>query len=590
VNSDYSIRVQSNKGSLVYSAPAATERYSDVVVNGVNAEDVIYDPPFSGAVPTNVEEKLSEIISVTDFGAVGDGVADDTVAIQAALTAANGKDVFVPEGTYLISSELSATNCSLIGANFNYTILKATAAMRSIVKGFNCYEISGIKFLCENLANHGVFNQENTARVDQCWIQDALYDGYTNDPTTGNTNLAVVSKTVFRGNGTVYSTGTADTVAGGTTITISGAVNLTTLGIRTGIDFIYIPALSMIFTITSVGATTLGVSASPDAPKQTLSGTTYSIRSGAGVFNNRSGDGNGWVVEKCTFQTNAGAAVRDTSLYGLRATDNICEANTFMWRHNGDRVAPGVTFDGVDVGNYMESIIWKTYYMEYSDGFRSFAPTAIDLDSIELHPNTGGEARFYLRSGDYTKYITSYSNSTAIVVNSNENISVFSGVNGTIELVPQLGTTAAKYLQQIEINLYTNANVKYQFISDYPVNGVSGVTGVFVSNAARSRPKHLTATWVNESDGWIIDNVSLEVSEIIDVPSIANAASYSQNITILGARISDYVKATSNDSLGGLILTASVSSADTVTLTWANLTGASVNLANATYYISVSKT
>jgi len=32
VNSDYSIRVQNNKGSLVYSAPAATERYNGSVV------------------------------------------------------------------------------------------------------------------------------------------------------------------------------------------------------------------------------------------------------------------------------------------------------------------------------------------------------------------------------------------------------------------------------------------------------------------------------------------------------------------------------------------------------------------------------
>jgi len=33
VNSDYSIRVQNSKGSLVYSAPTATERYSRVVVD-----------------------------------------------------------------------------------------------------------------------------------------------------------------------------------------------------------------------------------------------------------------------------------------------------------------------------------------------------------------------------------------------------------------------------------------------------------------------------------------------------------------------------------------------------------------------------
>ena len=108
VNSDYSIRVQNSKGSLVYSAPAATERYSEVVVSGVNAEDVVYDPPFTGAVQTNVEAKLAQIVSVTDFGAVGDGATDDTSAIQDAMdwVATSKQALFFPSGTYLISDSL----------------------------------------------------------------------------------------------------------------------------------------------------------------------------------------------------------------------------------------------------------------------------------------------------------------------------------------------------------------------------------------------------------------------------------------------------------------------------------------------------
>jgi hypothetical protein len=82
VNSDYSIRVQDSKGSLVYSAPEVTESYGGGIIN---ASFVVYDPPFTGAVSTNVEAKLAQTVSVMDFGAVGDGVADDTAAIQAAL-------------------------------------------------------------------------------------------------------------------------------------------------------------------------------------------------------------------------------------------------------------------------------------------------------------------------------------------------------------------------------------------------------------------------------------------------------------------------------------------------------------------------
>jgi hypothetical protein len=107
VNSDYSIRVMNKNGSVVYSAPTATERYSDVVVNGINAEDVVYDPPFANAVQTNVELKLSEAISVKDFGALGDGLTDDTQAIQDAIDASNGRPILVPAGTYRVTSTLT---------------------------------------------------------------------------------------------------------------------------------------------------------------------------------------------------------------------------------------------------------------------------------------------------------------------------------------------------------------------------------------------------------------------------------------------------------------------------------------------------
>jgi polygalacturonase len=63
----------------------------------------------SGAVATTVQAKLRESVSVKDFGAVGDGVTDDTAAIQAAV--ASGKSLYFPQPTlfYNITSALSIT-------------------------------------------------------------------------------------------------------------------------------------------------------------------------------------------------------------------------------------------------------------------------------------------------------------------------------------------------------------------------------------------------------------------------------------------------------------------------------------------------
>jgi hypothetical protein len=59
--------------------------------------------------------KLNDVVSVKDFGAVGDGVTDDTAAIQAAVDAAN--NVFVPSGVYrLASSVVLKTNTKIQGA------------------------------------------------------------------------------------------------------------------------------------------------------------------------------------------------------------------------------------------------------------------------------------------------------------------------------------------------------------------------------------------------------------------------------------------------------------------------------------------
>ncbi|MEZ6044827.1 MAG: glycosyl hydrolase family 28-related protein [Planctomycetaceae bacterium] len=64
------------------------------------------------------------ILHVTDFGAVGDGITDDTKAVQAALDAAEGNELYLDPGTYLISDALLIpSNTILSGAGSN-SILK----------------------------------------------------------------------------------------------------------------------------------------------------------------------------------------------------------------------------------------------------------------------------------------------------------------------------------------------------------------------------------------------------------------------------------------------------------------------------------
>lgn len=77
------------------------------VINSGNATAISYTASFPGATAQTVQTKLEQYVSVKDFGAVGDGVTDDSAAIQAAIDAVNtagGGQIWFPQGKYDIGT------------------------------------------------------------------------------------------------------------------------------------------------------------------------------------------------------------------------------------------------------------------------------------------------------------------------------------------------------------------------------------------------------------------------------------------------------------------------------------------------------
>lgn len=69
----------------------------------------------TGALTRTSQDKFSDIVSVKDFGAKGDGLTDDTVSIQQALAAHDS--IYIPAGTYFITGTITlGEKQSLIGA------------------------------------------------------------------------------------------------------------------------------------------------------------------------------------------------------------------------------------------------------------------------------------------------------------------------------------------------------------------------------------------------------------------------------------------------------------------------------------------
>lgn len=172
-------------------------------------------------VDRTVTEKLYESISVKDFGAVGDGVTDDTAAIQNALNSGAGCIVF-PSGVYLISDEFIINT----GA-FNSLFIKGSIArsidgvgvrikQTSIDKGvfvfgssstsFTDLRIEGIQFYGTNSGTGSgiTLNKSSAVRISDCqfWYWGCFGIYLKGDINTPNYDVEI-EKSRFCHNNTV---------------------------------------------------------------------------------------------------------------------------------------------------------------------------------------------------------------------------------------------------------------------------------------------------------------------------------------------------------------------------------------------------
>lgn len=149
----------------------------------------------AGAVVRSLDKKLQDFVDVKDFGAIGNGVIDDTASIQNALDYAmeNHTQLYISSGTYKVTNLLYqptslSQNIDIIGAGIKVTkllgsgtgaILQINKAPVSTTGGNTSYVgdivIRGVKFegyqnvAGTNYNSHGILSYDLArSTIEQC--------------------------------------------------------------------------------------------------------------------------------------------------------------------------------------------------------------------------------------------------------------------------------------------------------------------------------------------------------------------------------------------------------------------------------------
>jgi len=195
--------------------------------------------------------------SVKDFGAVGNGVADDTTACQAAITAAQaagGGTVVFPDGTYLTSSALTiaGTAVNLAGQGQPRSqILGTGAAQNGITVSVGGVGISGLYIKHAGSSGTGVSLPNSlSCLLSSVWVSGyatnvSMYSGALvnvdiGTSAVGATGLSVPAVGYATGvgvtmlGGSIYASSTCASVASGGYLAMIGTRMAGSLGIDVG--------------------------------------------------------------------------------------------------------------------------------------------------------------------------------------------------------------------------------------------------------------------------------------------------------------------------------------------------------------------
>jgi parallel beta-helix repeat protein len=157
----------------------------------------------AGAVSRDINLKMEELVSVKDFGALGNGSTNDTAAIQAAINGSVGKSLFFPAGTYKVSNLTISTEINFIGEGYTLSQLSQIAGSTGAVVTISATRHPSMRHLSIAGTSTGgdcvaITGASSGNQFFDCFFTLAGRDGLNVSGTTDNT---IVLDCIFEVNG-----------------------------------------------------------------------------------------------------------------------------------------------------------------------------------------------------------------------------------------------------------------------------------------------------------------------------------------------------------------------------------------------------
>jgi len=106
------------------SQVAALQTFDSNLALGAGGDSIGFLNTGTSAVVRTMRNRMQETVSVKDFNAKGDNSTNDSAAIQAAITAAAGRVVNFPAGTYIVTAKLTLpAGTTLVGDGSQRTFI-----------------------------------------------------------------------------------------------------------------------------------------------------------------------------------------------------------------------------------------------------------------------------------------------------------------------------------------------------------------------------------------------------------------------------------------------------------------------------------